>query len=91
MTYLKQSLPRELYYQNSISNQINLVCNSIAHNVCIQNCNSETAFLSLLHNFLTGKANGFFINNAKPTNLLNAMTFFYFGGAYSFLNNSDRF
>ena len=76
MTYLKQSLPRELKYQNSINNQINLVFNSIAHNVCIHNCNSETVFLSSLHNSLTGKANGFFINNAKTTNLSNAMTFF---------------
>ena len=76
MTYLKRSLPREWKYQNSNNNQINLVCSSIAHNVCIHNCNSETVFLSSLHNSLTGKANGFFINVAKTTNLSNAMIFF---------------
>ena len=73
---MKQSIPREIKFQNSINNQINLVCYSIAHNVCIHNCNSETALLSILHNSLTGKSNGFFINNAKTTNLSNAMNFF---------------
>ena len=36
------------------------------------------ALLSLFHNCITGKSNGVFINNAKTTNLSNAIKYFTF-------------
>ena len=37
MNYLRELLPSELIYHNSINNQFNLVCNNIIHNICIYN------------------------------------------------------
>ena len=60
MNYLRELLPNELIYHNSINNQFNLVCNNIIHNICIYNPQFNTALISLFQNSLTGKANGFF-------------------------------
>ena len=76
MNYLKDILPNELIYHNSISNQFNLVCNNIVHNICIYNTNYNTALISLFHNSLTGKANGFFLKNVNVTNLSNALRYY---------------
>ena len=73
MTNIKQLLPRELKYQNSINKQFDLVCNNIAHNVCIFISTSETTFLSLFYRSFTGKANCFFISNGNTTNRSNAL------------------
>ena len=76
MNYLKKLLPSELIYHNSINNQFNLVCNNIIHNICIYNSKFNTALISLFHNSLTGKANGFFLKNVNTTNLSNALRYF---------------
>ena len=47
MNYLKELLPSELIYHNSINNQFNLVCNNIKHNICIYNSKSNIALISL--------------------------------------------
>ena len=60
MNYLKDLLPIELIYHNSINNQFNLVCNNIVHNICIYNSKFNTALISFFQNSLTGKSNGFF-------------------------------
>ena len=60
MNYLRELLPNELIYHNSINNQFNLVCNNNIHNICIYNPQFNTALISLFQNSLTGKANGFF-------------------------------
>ena len=76
MNYLKELLPNELIYHNSISDQFNLVCNNIGHNICIYNTNYNTALISLFHTSLTGKANGFFLKNVNVTNLSNALRYY---------------
>ena len=73
MNYLKELLPSELIYHNSINNQFNLVCNNIVHNICIYNSQFNTALISLFQNSLTGKSNGFFLKNVTTTNLSNAL------------------
>ena len=69
MNYLKELLPNELIYHNPINNQFNLLCNNIVHNICIYNAEFNTALISLFHNSLTGKANGFFLKSVNTTNL----------------------
>ena len=76
MNYLKELLPSELIYHNSINNQFNLVCNSIVHNICINNSQFNTALISLFHNSLTGKSNGFFLKNVNTSNLSNALRYY---------------
>ena len=76
MNYLKELLPSELIYHNSINNQFNLFCNNIVHNICIYNSEINTALISLFHNSLTGKANGFFLKNVNTTILSNALRYF---------------
>ena len=61
MNYIKELLPSELIYHNSINNQFNLVCNNIVHNICIYNPQFNTALITLFQNSLTGKSNGFFL------------------------------
>ena len=75
MNYLKELLPNELIYHNPINNQFNLVCNNIVHNICIYNSQFNTALISLFHNSLTRKANGFFLKNVNTTNLSNALRY----------------
>ena len=76
MNYLKELPPNELIYHNPINNQFNLVCNNIVHNICIYNSQFNTALISLFHNSLTGKANGFFLKNVNTTNLSNALRYY---------------
>ena len=76
MNYLKELLPSELIYHNSINNQFNLVCNNIVHNICIYNSKFNTALISLFQNSLTGKSNGFFLKNVNTTNLSNALRYY---------------
>ena len=76
MNYLKELLPSELIYHNSINNQFNLVCNNIVHNICIYNSQFNTALISLFQNSLTGKSNGFFLKNVTTTNLSNALRYY---------------
>ena len=76
MNYLKELLPNELIYHNSINNQFNLVCDNIVHNICIYNSKFNTALISLFQNSLTGKANGFFLKNVNTTNLSNALRYY---------------
>ena len=76
MNYLKELIPSELIYHNSINNQFKLVCNNIVYNICIYNTNYDTALICLFHNSLTGKANGFFLKNANTTNLSNALRYY---------------
>ena len=76
MIYLKELLPNELIYHNSINNQFNLVCDNIVHNICIYNPKFNTALISLFQNSLTGKANGFFLKNVNTTNLSNALRYY---------------
>ena len=76
MNYLKELLPSELIYHNSINNQFNLVCNNIIHNICIYNSKSNIALISLFQNSLTGKSNGFFLKNVNTTNLSNALRYY---------------
>ena len=76
MNYLKELLPSELIYHNSINNQFNLVCNNIVHNICIYNSQFNIALVSLFQNSLTGKANGFFLKNVNTTNLSNAIRYY---------------
>ena len=45
MNYLKELLPSELIFHNSIMNQFNLVCNNIVHNICIYNSQFNTALI----------------------------------------------
>ena len=75
MNYLKELLPSELIYHNSINNQFNLVCNNIVHNICIYNSKFNTALITLFQNSLTGKSNGFFLKNVNTTNLSNALRY----------------
>ena len=76
MNYLKELIPSELVYHNSINNQFNLVCNNIIHNNCIYNPQFNTALISLFQNSLTGKSNGFFLKNVNTTNLSNALRYY---------------
>ena len=76
MRYLQELLPNNLVYHNSIENQFNLVCDNIVHNVCIYNTNFETALVSLFHNSLTSKTNGFFLTKINTTNISNALKYF---------------
>ena len=76
MNYLKELLPSELIYHNSINNQFNLVCNNIVHNICIYNSKFNTALITLFQNSLTGKSNGFFLKNVNTTNLSNALRYY---------------
>ena len=76
MNYLKELLPSELIYHNSINNQFNLVCNNIIHNICIYNPQFNTALITLFQNSLTGKSNGFFLKNVNITNLSNALKYY---------------
>ena len=76
MNYLKELLPNELIYHNPINNQFNLVCNNIVHNICIYNAEFNTALISLFHNSLTGKANGFFLKSVNTTSLSNALRYY---------------
>ena len=76
MNYLKELLPSELIYHNSINNQFNLVCINIVHNICIYNSQFITALITLFQNSLTGKANGFFLKNVTTTKLSNALRYY---------------
>ena len=76
MNYLKELLPSELIYHNSINNQFNLVYNNILYNNCIYNSKFNTARISLFQISLTGKSNGFFLKNANTTNLSNALRYY---------------
>ena len=76
MYYLKELLPSELIYHNSINNQFNLVCNNIIHNICIYNSKPNIALISLFQNSLTGKSNGFFLKKVKTTTLSNALSYY---------------
>ena len=76
MNYLKELLPNELIYHNPINNQFNQVCNNFVHNICIYNSQFNTALISLFHNSLTGKVNGFFLKNVNTTNLSNALRYY---------------
>ena len=76
MNYLKELLPNKLIYHNSITNQFNLVCNNIVHNICIYNSKFNTALIGLFQNSLTGKSNGFFLKNVNTTNLSNALRYY---------------
>ena len=76
MNYLKELLPSELIYHNSINNQFNLVCNNIVHNICIYISQFNTALKSLFQNSLTGKSDGFFLKNVTTTNLSNALRYY---------------
>ena len=76
MNYLKELLPSELIYHNSINNQFNLVCNIIVHNICIYISKFNTALISLFQNSLTGKSNGFFLRNVSTTNLSTALRYY---------------
>ena len=89
MNYLKQLLPPELIYHNPIKNQFNLVCENIFHNICILDTISKTALVSLFHNSLTGKANGFFLKNCNSSTLSNALRYFCSNKANNFnsINN----
>ena len=74
--YLKELLPSEIIYHNSINNQFNLVYNNIVHNICIYNSKFNTALISLFQISLTGKSNGFFLKNVNKTNLSNALRYY---------------
>ena len=76
MNYLKELLPSELIYHNSINNQFNLVCHNIIHNICIYNSQFKTALICLIQNSLTGKSNGFFLKHVNTTNLSNALRYY---------------
>ena len=76
MNYLKELLPSELNYHNSLNNHFNLVCNNILHNICIYNSNYNTAPIGLFQNSITGKSNGFFLKNVNTTNLSNALRYY---------------
>ena len=76
MNCLKELLPSELIYHNSINNQFNLVCNKIVHNICIYNSKFDTAITSLIQKSLTGKSNGFFLKNVDTTNLSNTLRYY---------------
>ena len=76
MIYLKDLLPNELIYHNSINNQFNLVCNNIVHTYCICNSKFYTALITLFQNSLTGKSNGFFLKKVNTTNLSNALRYY---------------
>ena len=76
MNYLKELLPSELIYHNSINNQFNLVCNNIVHNICIYDPQFTIALISLFQNSLTVKSNGFFFKNVNTTNLSNALRYY---------------
>ena len=76
MNYLKELLPSELIYHNSINNQFNLVCNNIVHNICIYNSKFNTALICFFHNSLTGKSNSFFLKNVYTSNLSNALRYY---------------
>ena len=76
MNYLKELLPSELIYHNPINNQFNLICNNVVHNICIYNSQFDTALITLFHNSLTGKSNGFFLKNVNTTNLSNALRYY---------------
>ena len=76
MNYLKELIPIQLIYHNSINNQFNLVCNFNVHNICIYSTNFDTGLVSLFHNSLTGKANEFFLKNFNETNLSNSLRYY---------------
>ena len=76
MKYLKELLPRELIYHNSINNQFNLVCDIIVHNIRIYNSKFNTALISLFQNSLTGKANGLILKFNKTNKLSNAIRYY---------------
>ena len=47
MNYLKELLPNELMYHNTINNQFNLVCTNVIHKTSIYNLKFKTAITSL--------------------------------------------
>ena len=76
MQYLHNLMPAELIYYNSIENQFNLLCRHVLYNVCIVDLDSDTAFIALYHNKLTGKVNGAYLEKANSVKLSNALRYF---------------
>ena len=66
----------EVIYYNSIENQFNNLCDNILYNICLLDIDSKMAFVSLYHNSLTGKTNGFYIKDATSTKLSNALRYY---------------
>ena len=78
MNYLKELIPSELNYHNSINNQFNLVCNNIIHNICIYNPQFKTALIGLFQNSLTGNSNGFFFKKCQYNQFVKCIKILYF-------------
>ena len=76
MNYLNELLPKELIYHNSINNQFSLVCNNVAHNICIYNSNFNAVPKVLFHTSLTGKTNDFFLKIVNTTKLSSDLRYF---------------
>ena len=76
MIYLKELLSIELICHNPFNKQDNLFCIEIVQSICIYNTNLNTALISLFHQSLTGKANGFFIKIDDTANLSNARKYY---------------
>lgn len=67
----------ELIYYNPIQSQFNLLCDNILYNICIIDVDQDLAFISLYHNKLTGKVNGFYLEKIYVTKLSNALRWYY--------------
>ena len=76
MRYLENLMPTNLIYYNPIEKQFNLLCECILYNLCIVDIDKDLAFISLYHNKLTGKVNGFFVENINATKLSNALRWY---------------
>lgn len=73
MFYLENLMQTNLIYYNPIEKQFNLLCECILYNVCVVDVDKDLALISLYHNKLTGKVNGFFVENINSTKLSNAL------------------
>ncbi|KAK8836650.1 hypothetical protein M9Y10_037586 [Tritrichomonas musculus] len=76
MEYLHNLMSPELIYYNPIQNQFNLLCDNILYNICIIDVDQDLAFISLYHNKLTGKVNGFYLEKINVTKLSNALRWY---------------
>ena len=76
MNYLKELLPKELIYHNSINIQFSLVCNNVVYNICIYNSSFNAAPKGLFHTSLTGKAIDFVLKIVNTTKLSSDLRYF---------------
>lgn len=76
MEYLQHLMAPRLIYYNPIQTQFNLLCDNVLYNAVLVDLSKDLAFIALYHNKLTGKVNGFYLENANSTKLSNAIRWY---------------